>query len=397
MLRPFRRVSFSAALVAASFASAPGFAQSVLFDFNSAPIHTSLPIDQTVSGITAHLSATGQGFSIQGPGSPVYPQGFSGLFIYPNSIFKADLLVGFSVPVTSFSIRYAPDELGCDDSATMRVTAYSGGTYVGTATKTASNPGTYPVDTLACAFPQGFDSVVVHWDSKPPTCTDYGVIFFADDMRVTPAAPAAPTVASLAPNHGSQSGNVPVVISGAGFSGVTAVKVGGVPVTSFSVVNATTIQATLPSLASGGWLDVKVTNAGGTGTLTGGYDAFVPPTTIGADCSTPSLVWSGAPCLGQDYTVTPTGVGSGSAALVVSWSNVNTHHGVAFFGSTACPPSACGVYVPAHQALVLGPAGSHTFSIPNDPSFVGAHLGVQALIRGCPNVTTRALDAVIGL
>jgi len=37
----------------------------VLFDFNNAPIHTSLPIDLTVDGIAAHFSATGQGFSIQ--------------------------------------------------------------------------------------------------------------------------------------------------------------------------------------------------------------------------------------------------------------------------------------------------------------------------------------------
>jgi hypothetical protein len=70
----------------------------------------------------------------------------------------------------------------------MRVTASMNGNFVGTNTRTASNPGTWPVDTLSCSFPQGFNSVVVHYDSHPPTCQDYGVIFLADDMRVTPSS-----------------------------------------------------------------------------------------------------------------------------------------------------------------------------------------------------------------
>jgi hypothetical protein len=160
-------------------------AQSVLFDFNNAPLHTSLPIDQTAGGITAHLSATGQGYSIQDTSAPVVPIGFTGRFIYPNSIYAADLLISFDRTLSDFSILYSPQELGCDDSCTMRVTASMNGSFVGTATHTATTPGTWPVDTLSCSFPQGFNSVVVHYDSPPPHCTDYGVIFLADDMRVS--------------------------------------------------------------------------------------------------------------------------------------------------------------------------------------------------------------------
>jgi hypothetical protein len=161
-------------------------AQSVLFDFDNAPLHTPLPISQTVSGITAHFSATGQGYSIQDNSAPVVPLGFTGRFIYPSSIYLADLLISFDQTLTDFSIKYSCQELGCDDAATMRVTAYMNGSLVGTNTKIASNPGTWPVDTLSCSFPQGFDSVVVHYDNRPPTCQDYGVIFLADNMRVTP-------------------------------------------------------------------------------------------------------------------------------------------------------------------------------------------------------------------
>jgi len=161
-------------------------AQPVLFDFDNAPIHTSLPVNQIVSGVTAHFSATGSGYSIREANvSGFVPQGFAGNIIYPNSIYLSDLLISFDQTLTDFSIMYSCQELGCDDAATMRVTAYMNGIYTGTNTKTASTPGTWPVDKLQCSFPQGFDSVVVHYDSRPPTCQDYGVIFMADNIEVS--------------------------------------------------------------------------------------------------------------------------------------------------------------------------------------------------------------------
>lgn len=160
----------------------------VFFDFDNAPVHTSLPVDVVSAGLTAHLSATGQGFSIQPANTLGFtPQGFGGLCIYPNSVFAADLVVAFDQPVTDFSIMYSPQELGCDDSATMRATAYQGNVFVATATATAPAPGTWPTGTLMVASPQGFDRVVVHYDSRPPTCQDWGPIFLADNMIVTPA------------------------------------------------------------------------------------------------------------------------------------------------------------------------------------------------------------------
>ncbi len=159
---------------------------SVTFDFDNAPVHTSLPIDLSVNGLGAHLSATGSGFSIQPAGTMGFtPAGFAGLCIYPNSGFAADLLVSFSETLSDFSILYAPQELGCDNSARMRVTAYLNGTLAGTNTTTAPVPGTWPTGTLSIAVPTGFNSVVVHYDARPPTCQDYGVIFLADVMTVT--------------------------------------------------------------------------------------------------------------------------------------------------------------------------------------------------------------------
>jgi len=166
----------------------------ILFDFGNAPVHTSLPLDLTVGGLTAHLSATGSGFSIQQANTMGFaPAGFGGLCIYPNSIYAADLIVAFNDILTDFSIMYAPQELGCDTSATMRVTAFLNGANVGTNTAVAPTPGTWPTGTLAISVPGGFNSVVVHYDARPPTCQDWGPIFLADNMLVTLAC-GAPTV-----------------------------------------------------------------------------------------------------------------------------------------------------------------------------------------------------------
>lgn len=165
----------------------PAEAQSVLFDFENAPLHVSLPINLTVSGITARFSATGQGFSIQAANTLGFtPTGFSGNCIYPNSVYAADLQVSFSTTLTDFSILYAPEEYACDSSATMRVMAYLNGALVGTAT-TNAQAGTWPSETLRFSSSEGFNSVVVHYDTPPVTGGDWGPIFMADNVQVTPA------------------------------------------------------------------------------------------------------------------------------------------------------------------------------------------------------------------
>ena len=173
----------------------PAGAGAQQFDFDNAPIHTSLPLDLTVEGVTAHFAATGQGFAIQPANTMGFtPVGFGGLCIYPNSLFAADLLISFSVNVTGFSILYAPQELGCDDSAIMRVTAYRDGLPIGGNTTTAPQPGTWPTGTLTYSDPTGFNSVVVQYDRRP-ACTDYGPIFMADVMVLTGVTTSVPLLA----------------------------------------------------------------------------------------------------------------------------------------------------------------------------------------------------------
>jgi hypothetical protein len=175
-------VFFAFLLVIPSFTSAGA---PVLFDFDSGPIHSPLPVSQTIAGVTASLSATGQGFSVQEAGVLGFtPAGFSGNCIYPSSVYPADLLISFSVPLASFSIMFAPEEYACDTTATMRVTAYLNDAVMGTSIASAPQPGTWPTGTLTYSNVQGFDRVVVHYDAQPVFACDWGPIFMADNMAV---------------------------------------------------------------------------------------------------------------------------------------------------------------------------------------------------------------------
>ncbi len=186
-------------LSAAGLLASPAAAQSVLFDFDSTPQHSPLPLTITTGGVTASFSATGQGFSIQAANTMGFtPAGFSGNCVYPNSVFASDLHVAFSPAILDISILFAPEELACDTTATMRITGYRGGTQVATSTAQAPQPGTYPTGTLTLAAAQGFDSVVIHYDAPPSPC-DYGPIFLADNMTVTPQAASGMSLFKLTP------------------------------------------------------------------------------------------------------------------------------------------------------------------------------------------------------
>jgi hypothetical protein len=222
-------------LAGAGLVATGASAQQTLFDFDDAPAHTPLPITLTNGGVSAVLSGTGQGYSIQPANSLGFtPVGFAGNCLYPDSIYAADLLISFSPTITDFSILYSPEEYACDSSATMRVTAYYNGALAGTATTNAV-PGTWPSETLAFASAKGFNSVVVHYDAAPVTGGDYGPVFMADNMRVTALPP--PIVLSGATN-----------LSGVGFQFSFTSALGW----SFSVLTATNLQLPLTNWSVSG-------------------------------------------------------------------------------------------------------------------------------------------------
>ena len=80
----------------------------------------------------------------------------------------------------------------------------------------------------------------------------------------------APTISTVSPCSGSNTGGTDITITGTNFISGATVTIGGNPATSPAVVNPTTITAVTPSGTLGD-TDIIVTTAGGSATLTGGF------------------------------------------------------------------------------------------------------------------------------
>jgi hypothetical protein len=112
--------------------------------------------------------------------------------------------------------------------------------------------------------------------------------------------PPAPIITSFTPTSGV-SGTL-ITITGDNFTGATEVKFGGIT-TPYTIVNATTITATLTTGATG---DVSVTGAGGTGTLAGFTFIYPVPTITSISPASAS----------EGETVTITGTNFTNATIV---------------------------------------------------------------------------------
>src|SRR5436305_6414201 len=115
------------ALVCAPFTA---HAASITFDFDTgAPALIAgqgLPVDQTVSGLTASFSPPG-GFSVQNETTTGYTFSvFSGLYLNPNSLLPGPLDIAFSQPITSISFVYATANFQeVEVPSTIQLTAFS--------------------------------------------------------------------------------------------------------------------------------------------------------------------------------------------------------------------------------------------------------------------------------
>ncbi len=80
---------------------------------------------------------------------------------------------------------------------------------------------------------------------------------------------AVPTVSSVTPASGPLGGTTSLALVGTGFTGTTAVSVGGTPATSFNVVDDTHLTVVAPAHAAG-QVDIIVTNGTGAATPASG-------------------------------------------------------------------------------------------------------------------------------
>ncbi len=86
------------------------------------------------------------------------------------------------------------------------------------------------------------------------------------------------TVTSISPTSGTLVGGTPITITGTNFTGATGATINGVAVTSFVVVNPTTITAIAPAGVTGAAKNVVVTTPTGSATGSGLYTYFATVT-----------------------------------------------------------------------------------------------------------------------
>jgi hypothetical protein len=162
--------------------------------------------------------------------------------------------------ITSFS----PTSAGTGQTVTITGTNFTGSTAVnfgGTAATSFTVVSATSITALVGAGTTGAVSVT----------TSNGIVSRGGFTFII--ATPAPTITSFTPTSG-KTGQV-VTITGTNFTGATSVSFGGTAATTFTIVSATSINATVAAGASG---VVSVTTASGTGTLAG--FTYLPPPTI---------------------------------------------------------------------------------------------------------------------
>lgn len=145
---------------------------------------------------------------------------------------------------------------------------------------------------------------------------------------------AAPTITSLSPSQGPETGGTAVTITGTGFTGASSVSFAGTPATSFTVVSDTQIVATAP-VGTAGSVDVTVATTGG----------------ISADTAADNYTYVAAPTI---TTLSPTaGPTAGGNSVTITGTGFTTATTVSFGGI----PTAFAV-VSDTQIVAISPAGT---------------------------------------
>lgn len=138
--------------------------------------------------------------------------------------------------------------------------------------------------------------IVTQWLAIIPTSTNIlAGTNFKGVLARTKSDFYPPSIASFSPTSALQ-GTI-VTITGANFTGTTAVSFGGTPAPNFTVDSPNTISAVVEAGSSG---DVVVTTSGGTATLAG--FTFLPPTTISAFSPTSASTGTTVFIIGSKFT-----------------------------------------------------------------------------------------------
>jgi CSLREA domain-containing protein len=171
-------------------------------------------------------------------------------------------------------------------------------------------------------------------------------------LTITAPATPAPTVSGIGPTSGSTGGGDTVTISGANFTGVSAVKFGATDATSFSFNSDTTITAVSPVHAAG-VVDIFVTTSAGSNTASATDQfTFVTPPSVSITGSFGTIHQVNPGQVTIDSTGHPTVTGSNlTGAITCSPADANfqvSTNGTTWSSSVTYTPVSGGVSSPLH-------------------------------------------------
>lgn len=140
--------------------------------------------------------------------------------------------------------------------------------------------------------------------------------------------PPLPTLVSVAPASGTTLGGTTVTLTGTNLTGATDVTFDSVSATNLSVVNSTTVTVDTP-VHTAGAVDVAITTAFGTSTLTNGYTYILFPAVTSISPTTSTVVGgTGFTLTGVNLTGTTAVTFGGVSATNVVVVNSTTVTGV---------------------------------------------------------------------
>lgn len=201
--------------------------------------------------------------------------------------------------------------------------------------------------------------------------TRRGVMALTDFAQV-------PTISSFTPTKSSVGGTI--TINGNAFTGATAVNIGGVPATSYSIVNNSTITAVVGNASAG---NVTVTNPYGTGSRSG-FILLNPP-------SITSLNPATSYCPGDSVTITfsATNYDAGNvftAQLSSSAGNFNTVKNIGTFSGAS--GGTFKATIPSNQSAGTG---YRIRIISSSPAINGPANTVNLAVNALPATTSVTL------
>ncbi len=243
-----------------------------------------------------------------------------------TTAFGTGTLAGFTYLPPPTITSFSPTSAGTGQTVTITGTNFTGATAVsfgGTAATSFTVVSATSITAIIGAGATGSVSVT----------TSNGIASRAGFTFIS--ATPAPTITSFTPTLG-KTGQV-VTITGTNFTGASAVSFGGTAATTFTVVSATSINATVGAGASGA---VSVTTASGTGTLAG--FTYLPPPTITSFSPTSAGTGQTVTITGTNFTGATAVSFGGTAATsftVVSATSITAVVGTGATGSVSVTTS----------------------------------------------------------